>query len=136
MKKIVIIAVVFLLTVICVPQVLAGNVDPSGRDLKVYVENFLQGAMPNDALAAKIKAAGGTNSSGIYQFLCELEVSQALSVGYDVWDNRYNADAYYQEHFGKSDFIQLNVLNYCLKYSNTCSHWEWNANCLKNRLGN
>lgn len=136
MRKFAIVVVAFLLLISSVPQAFAGNVDPSGRALKSYIESYLQNAMPTDAMAAKIKAMGGSDSSAVYQWLCEIEVAQALSVGYDVWDNRYNSDAYYQEKFGKSSFVQLNVLNYCIKYSNTCSHWEWNKDCLKNRLGN
>ncbi|NDV27772.1 hypothetical protein [Desulfovibrio sp. JC010] len=136
MRKFAVVATMFLISVICAPQVFAGNVDPSGQALKNYVDSYLQNAMPNDVQAAKIKAMGGAGSSGVYEWLCQLEVQNALSVGYDIWESRYNADSYYQSKFPKNSFVQANIFNYCRKYSNRCNHWTWNKDCLKNSLGN
>jgi len=113
-----------------------GNTDPSGSQLRAYVENYLKTAMPTDALAAKINSYGGANSAGVQEWLCSLEIANTLSVGYSVWEARMQADTYYTNNFAKSQFIPLNIANYCITYSNNCSHWEWSPNCLKNKLGN
>ena len=109
--------------------------DPSGRALKRYVEEYLQNADFNDALAAKIKESGGANSMGVFEFLCSIEVANALSDGYSVWENRRAADKYYMDNHTRSQFIPLNIMNYCMTYSKECGHWEWNAKCLEKSSG-
>ena len=138
MKKSLFAAIFFMVAIFSTASVqpsFAFGTDPSGRDLRRYVENYLSNAMAHDSLAAKIKASGGAGSSGVYEWLCSLEVSNTLSVGYSVWEARLMADDYYQNNYPKSQFIPMNIMNYCITYSNTCSHWEWNKGCLKSKLG-
>jgi hypothetical protein len=105
--------------------------DPSGSALRNYVESYLDTAPQNDGLANKIQAAGGINAWGINEWLCSLEAATTLSVGYRIWDARMRSDAYYMAHFTKSQFIPLNITNYCIIYSNTCDHWTWDQTCIQ-----
>jgi len=112
----------------------ANDTDPSGRALRAYVEQYLKTAPPTDALAAEIKASGGVNESKVYERFCNVEIMATLSIGYRIWENRMRADSYYLEHFPKSQFIPLNITNYCITYSNNCGHWRWYPDCLKQKL--
>jgi len=109
----------------------AGNTDPSGTALRAYVEQYLKTAPPTDALAAKINGVGGADAWGVNEWLCSLEVAATLSVGYRIWETRMRSDAYYLEHFTKSQFIPLNIANYCIIYSNNCDHWNWDKDCIR-----
>ncbi len=113
----------------------ASGTDPSGAALRAYVEQYLKTASPTNALASKINAAGGVNAWGVNEWLCSLEITATLSVGYRIWETRMRADSYYLEHFSKSQFIPLNITNYCITYSNNCDHWNWSPDCLKGKLG-
>lgn len=112
----------------------AGGTDPSGMSLRTYVEHYLKTAPPTDALSTRIKAAGGADASGVNEWLCSLEISATLSAGYQIWESRMRADSYYLEHFSKSQFIPLNITNYCITYSNECDHWRWDKDCIKKNL--
>jgi hypothetical protein len=114
----------------------ANDTDPSGRALRAYVEQYLKTAPPTDALAAEIKASGGVGESKVYERFCNIEIMATLSIGYRIWENRMRADSYYLEHFPKSQFIPLNITNYCITYSNNCGHWRWSPDCLKRKLEN
>lgn len=129
-----IVLIVFLMLLINTTTVSADNTDPSGSALRAYVEAYLKNAPSTDALASKIKAMGGANSSGTNEWLCSLEVANTLSVAYNIWESRMKADSYYMQNFTKSQFIPLNIANYCITYSNACNHWTWNQDCIKNKF--
>lgn len=135
MKSQVTIAITLIVVLIFPATVPASDTDPSGAALRAYVEQYLETASPTDALAAKINAAGGVNAQGDNDWLCNLEIVATLSIGYRIWETRMRSDFYYLEHFSKSQFIPLNITNYCITYSNNCDHWNWSPDCLRDKLG-
>jgi len=111
----------------------AEETDPSGSKLRAFIEEYLKNPPANDGLANKINNAGGANAMGINEWLCSLEVACTLSIGYDIWESRMRADSYYMDHFTQSQFIPLNITNYCIIYSNSCDHWSWDPDCIKTK---
>jgi len=129
-RAIAIVIALFLFGVVAAPCA-ADDTDPGGTVLRAYVENYLENALPSDALAQKIKAAGGVNAVGANEWLCSLEINNTYSTGYRIWAARLKADTAYAELNTKSQYIPLNLINYCISCSNKCGHWRWNGNCFK-----
>lgn len=98
---------------------LAGDTDPNGVKLMLLHEE------PKFKADLKEKTGGAENTA--WDIVCGLEV--ATGVGFAIWDNRRGADQCLH------DSARNDGLTYCIVYSYTCNHYQWDSKCLLENKG-
>ncbi len=112
---------------ILTPVAWAGNTDPSGAQLRQLADEYLASAPAGDADAEKVRQIGSSDGFDDWDamtVLCSIEL--ATGVGWIIWGNRASQDKCVEKLGRKSSAGE-----YCRRYSVTCGHYTWNADCMK-----